>query len=103
MAPLVVQRSAKARLGGSAIPVFRIELIAFFAVQVGMNPRAVSILTGLRCFVRAIPIPCGIALQRSLWTRQGRGIGALEWVRHVSSMPHIEQALRSIDKCPSCS
>jgi hypothetical protein len=48
------------RLPRSTIPIVRVVLIAFFAMQVGVHPRTLRAFVFLSRFMRLFPIPLGI-------------------------------------------
>src|SRR5262249_4521938 len=58
--PLRVQRLPAHRLTGASVPIRGIVLIAFLAVQVGVNPCTLPPLVFLGGFVGSLPIALGI-------------------------------------------
>jgi hypothetical protein len=73
-------------LARPTVPVRRVALIAFIAVQVGVNPRTVTTFVLLSGFVRSRPIALGIppqsreGVRESGW-RLGRGEGLAKVVQ----------------------
>src|SRR3954463_3640101 len=54
--PLLIERTLGRRFAGSPIPVPRVSPIAFFAVEVGVNPRSRWTLVPLRRFMCLLPV-----------------------------------------------
>ena len=82
--PLLLQRPMEDRASRAAVPVGRVASVALFAVQVRMHPRAVAVVSGLGCLVRAVPVACAIALQSEQGTCGRFGLGSSKRVGHAS-------------------
>ena len=61
--PFLIERQGRWLGACAAIPIFRIGLIAFLAMEVGMNMRARFVVALLRAFMRLVPIALGIPPQ----------------------------------------
>lgn len=89
--PPPIKRLPANWLASPTVPVRCVALIAFLAVQVGVNPRSVDTFILLRGFVRPCPIAFPIRPQsseregKSGW-RFGRGERLSKFVqRHIAS------------------
>ena len=58
--PFRIERIPRYRVGGSTIPILRVMLIAFLAMEVGMNPGTCRPLILLSRLMGANPIALGI-------------------------------------------
>lgn len=61
--PFHIERFSAHRLPRPTVPVRRVALIAFLAVQVGMNPRTFRAFVLLSRFVRPIPVALAVPPQ----------------------------------------
>ena len=62
--PFLGERRAARRLAGAAVPVAGVAGVAFFAVEIGVDPIAGAALVGLRQLMRAVPVALGLPPQR---------------------------------------
>src|SRR5688572_2917457 len=62
--PFRVERQGRRGGAGAAVPVFGVRLVAFLAMQVGMDMRAISVVALLRALMRLVPVAPGIPPQR---------------------------------------
>ena len=77
MLPFIIEAACKYRLLGTAIPIGSVPFVAFFAVQIGMNPRPCRTGVGLGNFVGALPITFAIPPQGLHSEAAAIGWGAL--------------------------
>ena len=97
--PLRIERLPAYWLACATVPIRRVVLIAFLAMQVGMNPRTIPAFVLLGGFVRPLPISFRIPPQsgecvgESRW-RLGRGEGLTEFVQRYFHMMSEALALR---------
>ena len=82
--PFSIQRLPASGLSRPTIPIFCIALIAFFAMQVGVNPRTFDTFVLLSGFVRRLPIAFGIPPEPGERGREsGRRFGCVEKLAKV--------------------
>ena len=58
--PFRIKRSGEHRLGRPLVPISRVAVIAFLAMEIGMNPRPVAALDLLSRFVAACPFALSV-------------------------------------------
>jgi len=96
--PLGVQRAGESRAPCPAIPITRVERIALFAMQVGVDPGSVRTLNTLRDRVRALLIAMRLVPQRMQKQREiprpaGGTFDEIGWTRGNGCRHHVRPRL----------
>jgi hypothetical protein len=97
MSPFLFQRSTEDRLAGPPVPVLGVEGVAFLPVKVGVDPRAVTVVSGLGDLVRTMPVIAGSTLQCTQRRRKIARIGLQQGMTHV---PGMRRAVSEVPQTP---